>query len=131
MGRQRPPARSRHQLVDIPIEISLIDPNTGLGLTGKAALLELTIQRASDAMYWGGAGPGWVVARSVIYPTEVDPVNEPGKYVYTLPGTGGNVQEDRYTAHGHIDDPPTVQGDAYETHVSETQDVAVYESEPI
>ena len=115
--------------VDIPIEITLVDPATGLGLPGKAALIEVTIQRASDAQYWAG-GAGWAVSRTVLEPTEIDAVNQKGKYVYTLPGVLGNVQEDRYTAHGHIDDAPTIQGDSYETHTSQQTDVAVYESEP-
>lgn len=117
--------------VDIPIEITLVDQVTGLGLPGKAALIELTIQRASDAMYWADVA-GWAVARIVIQPTEVDAVNQKGKYVYTLPGDTGNVQEDSYTAHGHIDDAPAIQGDSYETHSSRAiPPVTVYESEPV
>jgi len=115
---------------DIPIEITLADPETGLGLPGKAALIELTIQRATDSKYWAGLA-GWAVVRTVLQPIEVDATNQPGSYAYVLPGLIGNVQEDRYTAHGHIDDAPTIQGDSYETHSSRAiPPVSVYESEP-
>lgn len=113
---------------DIIVEIFVEDPSTGLGLTGQAGFLTLTIQRNSDSRYWNGST--WIVSLTSLSPTEVDSSTQRGRYTYTLSGTTGNTQADRYLVHCIINNPPTIQVDAYEVHVSRSLEVKIYESEP-
>jgi len=112
--------------VDIPIELFVMDPVTNLGLTGLVASITLHIQRASDSQYWNGGS--WVGAAISLSMTEVDPVNQKGRYIYTLPDTG-NDQADRYVAHAIVDSPG-FKGENYEVHISRTTAVRLYEAEP-
>jgi len=113
----------------IVVEIFIVDPATGYGLTGQASYTEVTIRRDSDAKWWTGAG--WSTTRTTLEPTEMDTTNEPGRYTYTLPSALGNVQADRYVVHVKVDNAPTVEGSSYEVHVSREQDVRMYEAEPV
>ena len=112
----------------INFEIFVGDPNTGVGLTGQTAYLTLTIQRDSDDKYWSGVS--WTAPRTELTPSEVDSVNEPGRYLYTL-SSSGNAIATRYVAHANIDNAPTIQADTYEVHVSRETDVRIYEAEPV
>lgn len=113
----------------ISFEIFVGDPDTGIGLTGQAGFITLTIQRDSDSRFWSGSA--WVVTRTTVSPTEVDAINEFGRYRYVLSGITGNVIATRYVVHANIDNPPTIQGDTYEVHVSRITDVKIYEAEPV
>ncbi len=113
---------------DIVLEIFIADVTTGLGLTGQDGYVDVTIRRDLDANWWTGSA--WSTTRTVLTPTEADDTNQPGRYTYTLPGTGGNVQADRYLMHVSVSNPPTVEGSSYEAHVSRQQDVHMYEAEP-
>ena len=113
---------------DIVLEIFIADPTTGYGLTGQDSYADITIRRDSDSRYWTGST--WVDARTTLSPTEADSANQPGRYIYALPGIAGNIQADRYVMHVSVDNPPTVEGDSYEAHVSREQDVKIYEAEP-
>lgn len=113
---------------DIVLEIFVADPLTGLGLDGQAAFIEVTVRRDSDTKYWDGGS--WESTKTVLPVIEFDSVDEPGRYIYTLNGTGGNVQADRYVFHVKVDSPGVVQGSSYEAHVSRQQDVKLYEAEP-
>lgn len=114
---------------DIVLEIFIADPTTGYGLTGQEGYADITIRRDSDSRYWTGSG--WSDTRTTLTPTEADTANQPGRYIYTLPGTAGNIQADRYVMHLNVSNPPTVEGDSYEIHVSRQQDVKLYEAEPV
>jgi hypothetical protein len=111
----------------IPIRLFLMDPNTGLGLTGQVTYIVLTIQRLSDNLYWNETN--WDIARTVLHFAEIDSVNSQGLYVYNLPAIA-NYQADKYEVHASINNPPLIQGDSYEIHVSRSTSVRVYESEP-
>lgn len=114
---------------DIVLEIFIADPTTGYGLTGQDEYTEITIRRDSDMKFWSGSS--WVTSLTTLTPLEADSTNQPGRYTYTLPGVGGNVQADRYLMHVNVSNPPTVEGSSYEAHVSRQQNVHVYESEPV
>jgi len=114
---------------DINIELTLNDPVDGTGLTNQQAFITLTIQRVSDFRYWTGSA--WSPTPATLSMTQADATYQPGRYFYVLPGTGGNIQADKYVAHVNVDNPPTVQGDAYEVHVSRQQAVRFYEAEPV
>ena len=64
--------------------------------------------------------------------TEIDAESQPGRYQYLLPAAANN-QKDVYVAHANVSNPPTVEGDNYEVHVSRDlitpADIKVYESE--
>lgn len=109
---------------DIIIEIFVTNPNTSLGLTGQTSFITLTIERNSDSKFWSGSA--WGSSSINLTVTEVDSTNQPGRYNYMLTG---NTQADRYIAHVNINNPPTIQADAYEVHISRNLDVRVYESE--
>lgn len=113
---------------DIIFEIFIQDPSTGFGLTGQSSFITLTIQRNSDDKYWNDSS--WVVSLSALSATEVDSANQRGRYTYTLSGSAGNTQADRYLLHVIVNNPPTIQADSYEVHVSRNLDVKIYESEP-
>jgi len=113
---------------DIVLEIFVASPTTGLGLTGQTSYIEVTVRRDSDLKYWTGSS--WSLTRTVLSPTEEDVTYQPGRYTYTLPGTAGNVQADRYLFHAEVSNPGTVEGSAYEAHTSREQDVRMYEAEP-
>lgn len=113
---------------NIIFEVLVFDPNTGLGLTGQTSFITITIQRANDSRYWSGSA--WVTAFTALTVTEVDATNQPGRYTILLPGSTGNTAENRYIVHARIDNPPTIQGDNYEIHVSRITSVKIYESEP-
>ena len=110
----------------IIIEMLIVSPTTGLGLSGQKSYIEVTIQRDSDEKWWTGVQ--WSATRTTLEATEEDSTNQPGRYTYTLPGAVGNIQEDRYVAHAKVDNAPTVEGSAYEAHISREQDVRVYET---
>ena len=114
---------------DIVLEIFVADTTTGDGIAGQTAYIDVTIRRDSDAKYW--AGNAWSNTRTLLVPTEADSTNQPGRYTYTLSGTPGNVRADRYVMHVVVDNPPLVEGTAYEVHVSREQDIKVYESESV
>lgn len=109
---------------NIIIEVFIIDPNTSFGLTGQSGFMTLTIQRSSDGKYW--AGGLWQTSPSNLILVESSSVNQPGRYNYNF---SGNSQADHYVAHVNINNPPTIQGDSYEVHISRNLDVRVYESE--
>lgn len=111
----------------IPILLFVQDPNTGFGLTGQSSYLILTIQRDSDAAYWNGVI--WTAISSLSF-TEVDAINQPGKYLYTLPALA-NAQADRYEIHVVINNPPIITGENYELHVSKPSSVNVYNAVPV
>jgi len=113
---------------DIVLEIFIGSPTTGLGLAGQDGYTDVTIRRDSDSKWW--AGSTWSTTRTLLAPLETDSTNQPGRYTYTLPGTAGNIQADRYIMHVKVDNPPTVEGSSYEAHVSRQQDVKIYEAEP-
>jgi hypothetical protein len=112
----------------IVFEIFVADPDTGLSLTGQASFITLTIQRDFDSKYWSGSA--WVSTLTNISVAEVHAVDYPGRYRYTLNGSTGNNLASRYVAHVNINNPPTIQGDSYEVHVSRSVDIRFYESEP-
>jgi len=113
---------------DIVLELFVANPNTGLGISGQTGFIEVTVRRDSDTKYWSGGS--WEAAKTLLTVTEMDATNEPGRYTYTLNGTGGNVQADRYVFHVKVDNPGTVEGSSYEVHVSREQDVKLYEAAP-
>lgn len=113
---------------EINIELFIGDPNTGLGLSGQASFTEVTIQRDSDLRYW--TGTAWSATRTTLTPTEVDGTNQKGRYTTTLPASG-NTSADRYVVHTKVNNPPTVEGEDYEVHISRSTAVRVYESEPV
>jgi len=113
----------------INFELFVGDPDTGVGLSGQTSFMTLTIQRDSDSRFWSGTA--WVVSRTTVSFTEVDATNEPGRYKYTLSGITGNVIATRYVGHANINNPPTIEGDSYEVHVSRITDVKIYEAEPV
>lgn len=114
---------------DIIFNLVVTDPSTDLGLDGQAGFIDLTIQRLSDNKYWTGSA--WSSTKTVLVMLEADSSNQPGRYIYTLPGTGGNVQADKYLGHTKISNPPTIEGDDYEVHVSRSLTPRLYESEPV
>jgi len=110
----------------IPINLFVMDVNDGQGLTGQEAFITFTIQR-SDDKYWTGAV--WSATLTALSFDEVDSVNQPGRYLYTLSASANN-QADRYIVHANISNPPTIECDSYEIHVSRDLTVSFYESEP-
>ena len=114
---------------DVVIELSVLDPNTSLGLTGQSSFITLTIKRASDSKYWTGST--YTTTFTTLTMTEVDATNEPGRYRYTLAGGAGNPTANKYYVHSTISNPPTIEGDDYEIHVSRDLTVNVYETEPV
>lgn len=114
---------------DIVIELTVLDPNTGVGLTGKSSFITLIIQKKSDGRYWNGST--YLPTFSTATMTEVDAVNQPGRYRHILPGFPGNIDADVYYVRAAINNPPTIQGDDYAIHVSrDLSAVNVYEAEP-
>ena len=113
---------------DIILEIFIGSTSTGLGLTDQDGYTEITIRRDSDSKWWTGSA--WSSTQTILAPTEADATNQPGRYTYTLPGTAGNIQADRYVMHASVDNPGTVEGSSYEIHVSRQQDVRLYEAAP-
>ncbi len=113
---------------DIVLEIFIVGPATGLGVTDQDGYMEITIRRDSDSKWWTGSA--WSTTRTVLEPLQSDSTNQPGRYTYTLPGTAGNIRADRYLMHVTVDNPGTVEGSSYEAHVSREQDVRLYEAEP-
>lgn len=113
---------------DIIIDTIITDPSTALGLTGQASFITLRIRRGSDDRYWDGNN--WVVGAASLTMTEFDATNEPGRYVYTLSGSGANTSANTYFAYANISNPPTIEGDDTEMHLSRDFTVRVYESEP-
>jgi len=110
----------------IPIELFIMDPDDGSGLTGLVSKITLTIQR-SDDRYWNGTI--WIVALSTLTMIEVDSVNQKGRYNFILPASA-NAQADRYVAHAIVDDPPIInEAEDYEIHVSRLLDIRLYESQ--
>jgi len=97
----------------IPINLFLLDPSTGLGLSGQVAYITLTIQR-SDNLYWTGSAWGTLTLLTM---AEVDSTNAPGRYLYTLPAEG-NAQTDRYLAHAKVDNVGVLAGETFELHIS-------------
>lgn len=114
---------------DIVLEIFIADIVDGSGLTGQDGYTEITVRRDSDYKYWTGSA--WSNTRTTLGPFETDSTNQPGRYTYTLPGTGGNIQADRYVFSVVVSNSPLVEGTSYEVHVSREQDVRVYESEAV
>lgn len=116
---------------DIIIDLTVLDPNTGKGLTGKSAFITLIIQKASDGRYWNGTTYLPTFATATM--TEVDAVNYPGLYRHTLPGFPGNIDADKYFVRTSINNPPTIQGDDYAIYISRadvTANIKLYEAEP-
>jgi len=113
---------------NITIELFVADPNTGEALTGQTSFITLTIRRDSDSKYWTGII--WTSGLTNLSVSEVSAANNPGRYIYVLFGANGNNTKNRYVAHAHIINPPFLNFDDYEIHVSRTVDVRVYESEP-
>ena len=110
---------------DIYVEIFVGDPATGAGISGQTAFIALTIQRDYDSKFWTGSA--WSATRTTLLITEVDSVNELGRYVYILPSTA-NTLITRYSAHGLINNPPMFENvDSYEFHFSRV--TKFYESE--
>ena len=111
------------------IEINLFvgDPESSQGLVGQVPYLVLTIQDQSTNNYWNGTSFNTPVAPLTF--TEVDQVNQPGRYTYLLPATM-NTTPNRYVAHSFINNPPLLVGDSYELHVTRDLLLKVYESEP-
>lgn len=114
---------------DIIIELFIASPSTGNGLSGQKNFTVVTITRGSDGKYWTGLA--WSSTRTELTPIEPDATNQPGRYNITLPGSTGNINANRYLVHANVSNPPTVEGDSFEVHVSREQDVRVYESEPV
>jgi len=108
----------------IPIDIDVEDQNTGLGLTGQAGFISLTIQRLADGLYWSGSE--WSATLTILSTAEVDPVNQPGRYLYTLPASA-NATANRYEAHVKIYNPPIITSEGYELHVSMDLNLNVYD----
>ena len=113
---------------DIIIDLAVVNPNDGLGLLDQQSFIELVIQRLSDNKFWNTSA--WVTTRTTLTMSQADRTNQPGRYTFTLPGTGGNIQADRYLAFSEIANAPTVEGQTFEIHVSRTTSVRIYESEP-
>lgn len=114
---------------NITIDLLILDPATALGLTGQASNITLRIRRSSDNKFWTGSA--WSSTASSVSVTESDATNEPGRYVYTLLGSTGNTQADRYFVHSRISNAPTIEGDDIELHISKDLTVRVYEAEPV
>lgn len=111
---------------NIIANILVTDPSTGLGLTGQASYITLKIRRTSDDKYWNGSN--WKSSVQTLSVTETDAANEPGLYTYTLTG---NNSANKYFFHITISNPPTIEANDSEIHVSRDLTVRVYESEPI
>jgi hypothetical protein len=109
----------------IPVDLDIEDPNTGLGLTGQTAYLTLTIQRFSDGYYWSDALTAWASTPAILSFVETDPINQPGRYLYTLPAVA-NFEADKYEAHANINNPTVITADTYELHVSRDLTLNVY-----
>ena len=77
---------------DITINLTVNNPTTDLGMIDQQSFLDLTIQRTSDNKYWNGSA--WATTRVLLDMTQADSTNQPGRYFYTLPGTGGNIRAD-------------------------------------
>ena len=99
----------------ILIDLTVANPDTGLVLTGQDGYITLTIQRYSDNAYWNASG--WSANIFFLAFTEVDPINQPGRYLYILP-EAANYQPDRYVAHAKINNPAYVIGDDYTIYIS-------------
>lgn len=113
---------------DIIIDILITDPNTGLGLDGQVSYMNVKIRRASDNLYWNGTK--WAAGVTELTPSESDSVNEPGRYVYILPGSTGNTSANKYYIYVGISNPPLIEGNDTEVHISRSTDLRVYEAEP-
>lgn len=114
--------------VPIIVEIFIVDPNSGLGLSGQAGYITLTIKRDLDNKYWSGSA--WTTTYTPLTVTETNATLEPGRYIFTLPAVTGNYTATRYVMHTRILNPPIIEADAYEVHLSRSFDVKIYESEP-
>jgi hypothetical protein len=113
---------------EIPVEIFVMNQNDGTGLADQQSYITLTIQRASDNYYWTGLA--WSSTKTDLTVNQADATNQPGRYTYTL-SSSANAAADRYIVFIRVSNPPTVEGDSYEVHVSRQQDVHIYESEPV
>lgn len=109
----------------VPINLFLLDVDTGLGLTGQTAYITLTIQR-SDNLYWTGLAWG---ALTLLTMSEVDSTNAPGRYLYTLSAVGNN-QADRYMCHAKVDNTGVLVGENFELHISRDLTSDQYAIEP-
>lgn len=105
----------------ILIDLTVLDPNTGLGLPGQVNYITLTIQKTTG-QYWNNSN--WITATvpPTLSFTEVDPIYQPGRYTYIL-SAGANSEACKYIAHVKIDNFPILQGDTYEVHVSRVLNV--------
>jgi hypothetical protein len=112
----------------IPINLLVYDPDSGEGLTGRAGLITLTVQRADDLRFWNGSN--WIATLTELSMAEIDSTEEKGRYEYVLPSTANQVAS-RFYAHAAINDPPTIVSDSYELHVSRDLTTSFYESEPV
>jgi len=113
---------------DIIIDMMITNPETARGLTGQVSYIALTIRR-SDGQYWTGSA--WTGTVTDLTVSETDSTNEPGRYNYTLDGATGNTTATTYYAYLSIDNPPTIEADGVEIHVSRDLVVRVYENEPV
>jgi hypothetical protein len=113
---------------DIIIDLFVGDPNTGNGLIGQEAFITLTIEKASSGFFWNGTQYG--VPLTNLTMAEVDATNSPGLYRYTLTGSTGNAEADKYYIHANVNNSPTAEGDDYSIHISRDTEVKTYESEP-
>lgn len=111
----------------IPIRLFVIDPNTGLGLTGQTGFISLTIQRESDSLYWNGSA--WISGLFTLTFSETDSVNSPGLYTFVLSAGANNIAS-RYSVHAKVNNPPLLVGESYEMYVSKDSIVRLYEAEP-
>lgn len=111
---------------DVTIDIMVVDPSTALGLTGKSAVIDISIRNSSGLYFQGGS---WGAGFITLNPVEADAVNEPGRYYYTIPGAS-NIVEDQYYVYVSISDPPTIEAQTAELHVVRDTDISLYEMEP-
>lgn len=102
------------------------DPNTGLGITGQAAFITITVEKASTSLFYTGSDYTSAVPVDLAM-TEVDATNSPGLYRFTLTA----VDIDKYYMHVSVNNAPTAEGDDYSTHVVRDMDIKTYESEPV
>lgn len=116
---------------DIPFELFVVDPVTGLGVTGQTAFITLSIKRLSDDLFWNTTV--WASGFAGLSVTEPDATNQPGRYTFVLDGPTGNDQEDVYLFRAVVANPslPNINGENYEQHKSRTSNVVVVEAEPV
>lgn len=112
---------------DITFDLFLTDATIGNGLPDQDGYVDLNVKRASDGYFYNSDTPGWQETVYSLSVTELDATDQPGMYVFVLPAAA-NDQEDKYTFFVSISNPPIIEGESAETHISKDTIVRLYES---